>query len=298
MSEDVSKNKVDTKAKGLFNWVDVEFYVSVDHPDPNFRSIKTEECRWCGNYTKITQEEEYKVTSHYADFTTFGWVRQCFVCGWYLEFRSLVHCQPIQDARWGYYPVMFNCQTNDLLQSIPELCSFLKRRFSDIYSLPPRTLEQIVNDVFRQNGFRTTLTQQTRDQGVDILVLEGDNEIKAIVQVKRYAKHRKVGIELVRQLVGAEILHFPQVPKCVLVTTSSFTRDAQQCQPPAGLELELWDGLRLLRELAVYNEEGLSLDRIKPSIPLRDQFPKNFHAQPRILKKDWTHCPMPMSCSG
>ena len=83
-----------------------------------------------------------------------------------------------------------------------KLGAYLRSHFSDIYTVSPRRLEQLVEDVFKNVGYKTRLTQQTRDGGADILLLDDNGRNQAIVEVlNRYAPDRTGGDNLVRQLI-------------------------------------------------------------------------------------------------
>src|SRR5262249_52759453 len=63
-----------------------------------------------------------------------------------IEARALLRL-PINDARLG----------------LDELGSHLRRRFTDVHSVPWRTFEMLVADIYRHLGYDVHLTQQTRD---------------------------------------------------------------------------------------------------------------------------------------
>jgi restriction endonuclease Mrr len=190
----------------------------------------------------------------------------------------------------GYFSLLRKFNLDDEEVSVRELGAYLRTRFSDIYKISPRRLEELVEDVFKNLGYRTRLTQQTRDGGADIFLLDAGALRQAIVEVKRYAPEHPVGVQLVRQLLGAQILLAAR--KSYLVTTSSFTSDALSASDSPrlrenDLEVELWDGLRLLRELSCYNERILPIDSIKPDVPLHEQIPPELRARKRLVRAPW-----------
>jgi hypothetical protein len=97
------------------------------------------------------------------------------------------------------------------------------RRFFD--SISPVVFEELIAEVFMDQGFKVTFASQAADAGFDIF-LESPHDQKPIaVQVKKYSKQSRVSIGHVRELLGAAVLN--NVDAAVLVTSSSFTAGAE-----------------------------------------------------------------------
>lgn len=96
-----------------------------------------------------------------------------------------------------------------------------------IYDLTPRDFEGLVAEVFRENGFDVVLTQQTRDGGSDIIATYslGGMPYLVLIECKKYSPNNKVGVSLVRSFLGVQMDQ--KANKGVIVTTSTFTRDAR-----------------------------------------------------------------------
>jgi HJR/Mrr/RecB family endonuclease len=95
-------------------------------------------------------------------------------------------------------------------------------------SMQPRNFEELIAELFDGFGFRVELTQPTRDGGRDIIAI-GNHHIAAskyLIECKRYAESNKVGISPVRSLYG--VVTDERATKGILVTTSSFTNDAEE----------------------------------------------------------------------
>jgi len=95
-------------------------------------------------------------------------------------------------------------------------------------NLAPALFEAVIAELLASFGWEVSVTSATRDGGYDILGLTTDPsglQTSWLVECKRYHAAHKVGIQTVRQLVGVKT-HIG-VPNAVLVTTSSFTADAQ-----------------------------------------------------------------------
>lgn len=148
--------------------------------------------------------------------------------------------------------------------ALSELGTHLKNNFTDVYSVHSERFEAIVNDVFRAHGYRTILTRATKDKGVDIVLLSRDgSSIEGIVECKRYAETRKIGVELVKQLMGTAVQW--RLNRAYLVTSSSFTsgaRDVAVNYAKQGYEFDLLGASDLLKLLQVYNERLPTLDKL------------------------------------
>ena len=95
-----------------------------------------------------------------------------------------------------------------------------------IYALSSREFEELIAELFRRQGYDVTLTQATRDGGSDIIATytKGNIPYMVLIECKRYGHKNKVGVGLVRQLLGVQT--DKKANKAVLVTTSSFSKDA------------------------------------------------------------------------
>ncbi|MEC3876694.1 restriction endonuclease [Chryseobacterium salviniae] len=111
-----------------------------------------------------------------------------------------------------------------------------------LYKLHPREFEQLIAELLYNKGFEIELTKQTRDNGYDILAMKyinGFSPIKYLVECKKYAENRKIGVEIVRSF--KEVLSTEQANKGLIVTTSYFSRDAIKKQKETPLLLEYKD---------------------------------------------------------
>lgn len=93
-----------------------------------------------------------------------------------------------------------------------------------------------------KQGFEVELSKQTRDNGYDILALKnviGLSPVKYLVECKRYAEKRKVGVELIRSF--KEVLQTENANKGIIATTSYFTKPAliKQNEIPYLLDLRI-----------------------------------------------------------
>lgn len=209
-------------------------------------------CKWCKSLLETieTKHESYPWTD---DFT-----QRCLLCGWSKRRINFVDEDryPSGDVYcWRKILREFDTNSDKVLKK--ELGTYLKSNFSDIYSLDWRSFEKLTADIFKEHGYSVILTSPTKDKGIDIIVLNQDKTgTQAIIECKKFAKKRKVGVSLVRQLVGAAIEW--EVNKAYLVTTSDFTygaRLAASDYAKKGYEIELIAAYDLLSMLKVYNEK-------------------------------------------
>lgn len=121
------------------------------------------------------------------------------------------------------------------------LVEHLKRQPHDLYVLQPRNFEELVARLLEDQGWEVTLTKQTRDGGRDILAfLKTDvGRFLCLIEAKKFAPSRPVGVELVRGLYGVFCDH--QANSAILVTTSRFTADAREFQQRHSYQLALRD---------------------------------------------------------
>ncbi|MGE7091194.1 restriction endonuclease [Lysinibacillus sp. NPDC048646] len=133
-----------------------------------------------------------------------------------------------------------------------QLIQQLSRNPELMYKLDPRKFEELVAELFNRKGYEVTLTPQTRDGGKDIYAIKKDAIAPTlfVVETKRYSKTNKVGVEIVRGLYGVKSAERANVG--VIVTTSSFTKDAIDFASPLNYELSLRDFDNLKEWLSEY----------------------------------------------
>lgn len=185
----------------------------------------------------------------------------CHLCGWSIDYvveGSYTNpWEPIITYHIKSATILREFAINSADLGFAELGSFLKTHPSAVHTLHWRRFEELVADVYRQLGFRVVLTQASQDGGADILVLHHDGrEISTIIECKKYSRGRRIGVSLVRTLVGAAVMW--DVKRAVLVTTSDFTSGARisvHNYRSRGFEVDLIAASELVRLLGVYNNK-------------------------------------------
>ena len=96
-----------------------------------------------------------------------------------------------------------------------------------IFSISPRSFEELMAELFAAQGFEVELTQCTRDGGRDIVAIGSLMGIRCryLIECKRYAPQNNVSVAAVQRLYGIKMSE--KANKAILATTSGFTRDAR-----------------------------------------------------------------------
>ncbi len=105
--------------------------------------------------------------------------------------------------------------------------------------------------LYEKHGFEVELTPPSGDGGLDLYAVryESYGKVLTIVECKRNAPDRPVGVELVRSLYGA--VEDKGASIGVLATSSSFTAGAKSLQEKHKFRLALQDWFRLQDMLGV-----------------------------------------------
>jgi restriction endonuclease Mrr len=107
-----------------------------------------------------------------------------------------------------------------------EIKKYLRRHPMKLYELSPRKFEELVASILKDLGFDVELTQATRDGGRDIIahVRNAVCSYLTHIECKRYAPDNKVGVGIIREVIGVHNIR--RATKSVIVTTSFFSSDA------------------------------------------------------------------------
>lgn len=162
------------------------------------------------------------------------------------------------------YPLLYSAGTGaaapELIRTIAavdeELIRYLSKHPQMLYELNSRRFEELVAELLRAQGFEPILTPRTRDGGRDILAARSDalGNLLYLVECKRYAPHKKVGVERIRAIHG--VTQAERATKGVIVTTSSFTKDAIAFASPLKYGISLQDFEALKSWLSSYRTPG------------------------------------------
>jgi hypothetical protein len=130
-----------------------------------------------------------------------------------------------------------------------ELIRYLAANPSKMREMSPRKFEELVADMFRNQGFDVTLTPSSNDGGMDIVAVQRDGigTVMVIVECKRYAENRRVGVEIARGLFG--VVEQRRATRGIIATTSFFTRGAVDFRNTVPYRLGLADFTALTKEI-------------------------------------------------
>ena len=144
----------------------------------------------------------------------------------------------------------------DLAEVNAELISYLSKHPEFMRQLNPRKFEELIAEILRGHGYEITLTPETRDGGKDIVALYKSpfGHQMFIVECKRYQEENKVGVELVRSLYGVKMAE--NYNQAILVTTSTFSKPAQEFVKPLKCQLVLKDYNDIAQWCKEYNSQN------------------------------------------
>ncbi len=128
-----------------------------------------------------------------------------------------------------------------------ELTAYILNNPKAMHNISPRKFEELVAYIMEKQGYEVTLTQQSRDGGIDIFALknEGFGNILTIVDCKKYSENNPVGVAAVRGMYGT--LQVENASHGMLATTSRFTSGANKLAQDYKYQLSLKDHADILQ---------------------------------------------------
>lgn len=141
-----------------------------------------------------------------------------------INYESELQKQFDQLAQWQWTCRLIEADTADVSGDI-------YRHFAahpeDLYRLPHRDFEELISSVFTARGWKTQIGPGTADEGVDVRMwLQSPlGDALTLVQARRYANHRPIGLEAVAAL---EAHSLREEASGLFVTTSRYRRVAQR----------------------------------------------------------------------
>lgn len=109
-----------------------------------------------------------------------------------------------------------------------ELIDRLGRNPSGVYELTSRQFEELTAELLSRMGYEVRLTSATRDGGKDLYAARKDGlgSFLYLVECKRFAPDRSVGVGIVRSLYG--VAQHEKANGAIVMTTSFFSEPAKQ----------------------------------------------------------------------
>ena len=214
-------------------------------------------CPFCDTF--LTRLGEKSIPA-FVDRETLLIVYVCQTCGWWKmesDFYTWTGAVGMLQGNFNYnewryaHGTLRNLSLSNFDLPVQELARYLLLKHDALGYVEPRLVEETVADVFENLGFTVILTPQTKDGGIDLILLEGPDNVRTGVEVKRYKN--KVGVEIIRSFVAA--LQFGDLTEGIFVATSGFTKGAKSLTEEAnrrGLaKVQLLDGKWLLDALKI-----------------------------------------------
>lgn len=116
---------------------------------------------------------------------------------------------------------------------------------SELQSMDDYEFEHFIADLWEEMGWNCEVSTASNDKGIDVRARKSKPyEQKALIQAKRYGEGNKVGSPAIQQYSSLKHQE-DNVDKVIIVTTSSFSRNAEELA--AALNVKLIDGDDLVR---------------------------------------------------
>ncbi len=229
-------------------------YKEVARDCPSSKSLS--ECLYCGTnfYQYLTSESRFerRAISFYFE-SSDATLHACPTCGWWAISRTKEDRPGGYDLHimtWRAIGALKNLDLTDISVPLDEAKQYLKAHYSARYQIHPRKYEEVIASVFRDAGYRVRLTSYSGDDGVDAIVLDGDQGDVIGVQAKRHRD--KIEAFQIREFAGSLVLN--GLTKGIFITTSSYSRGANRTAEnfkKRHLSIDLWNSDRFYSALGI-----------------------------------------------
>jgi HJR/Mrr/RecB family endonuclease len=176
-----------------------------------------------------------------------------------LDFERLEALIELWDAHQAtliYVPEPPSIHLVELTRAVDaKLIAFLASNPQSLFGMDPFDFERLIAELFSNNGFEVAITKRTRDGGKDIVAIQRvmNVQTKYLIECKRNAQHRKVSLSVVQRLYGVKLAEKANVG--IVVTTSTFTKDAEKFARSHPWDLSLKDGTEVVEWLRRYKRQ-------------------------------------------
>lgn len=141
-----------------------------------------------------------------------------------------------------------------------------------VQEISPRAFERLIIYVMKNMGYgkkgEAARTGKTGDGGIDGIIKEDALGLDVVyLQAKRYGKKNSVGVNKVREFIGALDVKGASATKGVLITTGLFTKGARNVAEHSQKSIILIDGKELAQLMVLYGvavrvDRTLEINRI------------------------------------
>ena len=152
--------------------------------------------------------------------------------------------------------------------------------------MKPRQFEELVCDYFRKQGYKTEMTPESNDYGIDVFATKGKEKIA--VQAKMYGGGRNINRQAIMELHGAK--DYSDCTKAVIATDGTLLPTAITVAKKLKIEILYLDSFQSL-PLPKAKTNGKTFDDIweKYIIPLQGKTLTRANGETnKILKADWS----------
>lgn len=116
-----------------------------------------------------------------------------------------------------------------------------KIKISDIDLMSGYEFEKFISKLFQKMGYKAYATQESNDQGVDVIAEKGD--VKVAIQTKCY--NGTVGNSAIQEIVAG--MKYYEADKAMVITNSTFTKSAVELAKKNNVQL--WDRKTLIDKI-------------------------------------------------
>lgn len=241
-----------TRRTGLSSMDPTAFYFMQENPKIFF---VPELCPYCSSSTHILDSRDHVSHADCDFYHTAAQLLVCQTCGWWTLPAIAFHEEKDNEtmrilagqARGEL--ITFDQQSIDF--PLEELTRYLAANYKARQAIDPFTIEDAVAEIFKSCGYAVTATPRSRDNGIDLFIVQKSDAVRKAVQIKRC--RRKVGAELIRSFAGA--LLYNGLARGIFVTTGEFTTGAKvtanKLEENRGYRIELMDARRLFDMLKI-----------------------------------------------
>ncbi|WP_197998475.1 restriction endonuclease [Gimesia aquarii] len=179
----------------------------------------------------------FEIINGYADSALEDEFTELFDdTGFYFELHDHVTAcfYPSNDELIPHYQQFFEWQwicklvAEDYGDLYEELFEYFQAKPERLRDLHHRDFERLLDSVFRNNGYLSTLGPGSGDGGVDLRLYHKDaiGDVTTLVQAKRYAESRAINLEAVAAL--SAVVEDERANRGLFVTTSRFLPSAKK----------------------------------------------------------------------
>ncbi|MBP1923662.1 hypothetical protein J2751_002707 [Halorubrum alkaliphilum] len=146
---------------------------------------------------------------------------------------------------------------------------------TQLRALDEYEFEKLIADIWKYRGWDTTVTDQSRDGGIDVIARKDlPFDQKQLIQAKRYAKDNKIRLKHVQQYSSLYLDKSPDrdvdADVVALVTTSNLTQPARE--KAAEHNLRIVDGEKLTQMIVEWDLSEIISDYIDPDAESESAF--------------------------